>query len=439
MRILVGNQIDDAIRMRKDIRSWVQRTLWFAQDEDLIVLPTPPDEAFLRHVASLTGVDPASLTFQVPPAGRFGGRLMDPHSLTDAEFLRNVAKSLGEVTEVFALWPSADVARFAARLGLYDRMPGAAFFEQGAGEIVNSKANFRAFAAACGVPTAPGEVCRAALDAERAMERLLDGTGAVVVKQAHNGAGAGNQIVVRDETLLTSHAGGMFLHHLGPGADAVRHYWKQRWAWASTDGRFPVVVEEFTPGGRTVYAEFHAGETEVELMEVGTLVYVDRQLTREILPYRGIAEQARSRLVGLGRKLAEYYWSLGYRGYLSPDAVLTPDDRLIFTEVNSQVTGSTHLYRGIAHRVADVHRAPLRTVLQHRSSPEWAVTDLAGFLAGAKDAGCLYDPATRSGVIPSVPIIPGVTDKGFLFSTVYGAEDEQRAIYRMLDERFRRG
>ena len=85
----------------------------------------------------------------IAPPGEHGGVLLDPESLTSAEFMRTVRhelgdRGMGQVSEVFALWPSAAVSRFAAALGISERFGGAAFFAQGGGELVNNKASFRA-------------------------------------------------------------------------------------------------------------------------------------------------------------------------------------------------------------------------------------------------------------------------------------------------------
>ncbi|WP_399935005.1 hypothetical protein [Streptomyces kanamyceticus] len=135
-----------------------------------------------------------------------------------------------------------------------DRFPGAAFFGQGGGEIGNSKANFQALAAA-GAPILPGRVCRSLSEATEATGELLKGSpsGAVVVKQAHNGAGVGNQLLVRAPEMAVDRVGARHLHHLAPGVDGVAAYRAERWPCASGEGRWPVVIEEFAPGADAVH------------------------------------------------------------------------------------------------------------------------------------------------------------------------------------------
>lgn len=435
-RLLIGNHQDNPVWLSKEMRSWPQRVLWFAEPGDVLVLPCAPDGDFLEHVCSLVGVDPTSLRFHVVPPGRYGEKSMDPLSLTTESFVREVRKDAEDIHEVVPLWPSAAVARFADAIGVRDRLPGADFLAQDGVEIANSKACFRAFAAACGVPLAAGEVCREPEQLVAAINQLLPLSGGVMVKQANNAAGSGNEIVLRDPGLATGHAGGRFVHLLASGRGTVERYVDDRWDWASSEGRFPVVVEEFQPDRRTVYAEHSTTDEGVELGDVGTLRYVAGRLTYETVPYFDMPGDARERLIGWSRVLSEHYRNLGYRGVLGPDALLSSSGDIAFTEMNARFTGSTHLYRAIGHRVVDTTRTPRRTVTQVQAFADWNVRDLKDLLTGATELGLGYDPATRKGVVASMPVIPVVSDKRFLFSLVHETDAELDAMMDLLVKRF---
>jgi biotin carboxylase len=442
VRILIGNHIDPAIRDRGDLRAWTQRIVWFARDGDVVVLSDEPDRRFLAYATSYTGVDPASLRFLVPPAGRHDGRLLDPESLNSAEFLRVARAELGvagvdQVEEVFALWPSAHVSRFAAALGVEDRFPGADFFAQGGGELGNNKATFRALAAGADVPIPAGAVCRSPSEAVAATADLLSRTGGVVVKQAHNGAGVGNQLVLRNALLAAGHIGARHLHQLDEAPEAIETYWAQRWDWATAQGRFPVVVEEFTPHTASVYSEHYADNGGTRPTEMGTLHYVGRRLSYQIAPLRGVGENVREQLLNGGTRLAETYRAFGYRGHLSADAVVTEDGRVVFTEVNAQVSGSLHIYQVIAHQVVDVKAVPERSVVEYHVPPTWAVPDFDTFLAAVHELGCAYDWKTRTGVIVSMPAIPLEVNRAqFVFCIAYATDADRQAMFERLDARF---
>lgn len=440
MRILIGNHIDPAIRERGDLRAWTQRALWFARDGDLVILSDEPDPRFLAEVTSLTRVDPRTLTILVAPPGRCAGRLLDPAVLADDSLLSSVRTVVRAepVEEIFALWPSASVARFAAALRLADSFPGAGFFAQNGGELCNNKAVFRSLAAGAGVPITNGEVCHSPRDAADATLALLSYSGAVVVKQAHNGAGVGNELVLRDPTLTCDHVGARHLHHLaGPTPAAVEAYWSQRWDWASAEGRFPVVVEQFMPGAASVYSEYLVTDDDVDPTEMGSLHYVGRRLDHQIVPLHAVTEDVRTQLAAGSTALAEAYRQVGYRGHLSADAIVTAAGRVLFTEVNAQVTGSLHIYQSIAHEIVDVGREPRRRVVEHHTPPTWAVADADAFSAALDALDCQYDPTTRTGVIPSMPIMTTAgAPAQFVFCIAYGDETVRKDILDRLDQRF---
>ncbi|MBV9026637.1 MAG: hypothetical protein JO362_23210 [Streptomycetaceae bacterium] len=445
MRILVGTHIDPSIRERGDMRAWTQRLFWFARPGDLLIVCCEPDDAFVDHVLAHIGVKRTELTVLVAPPGTWGDKLLDPASLTAPGFVETVRAALGEggpdaVTEVFALWPSAAVARLADVLGVADRFPGAVFFAQGGAEIGNNKANFRALAAAAGVPILPGRVCRSRGEAIEATGALLQtsGSGAVVVKQAHNGAGVGNQLLVRDADIPTDHVGARHLHHLAPGEDGITAYWAERWAWASGDGRWPVVIEEFAPGADAVYSEHYAADDGTHPTEMGRLLYVGRRLSHQVVPLDHVTDQVRAMLLEGGTRLAEAYRAFGYRGHLSADALVLPDDTVVFTEVNAQVSGSLHIYQQVAHHIVDVTAHPRRQVVEYHVPPTWTVPDFAAFLTALEDLGLAYDPATRTGVIvsmPAIPLSPGAPAQ-FVFCIAYDPAQSYQDVFAQLNEHF---
>jgi hypothetical protein len=445
VRILIGNHIDPSIRERHDMRAWTQRLLWFARPGDLLILCCEPDAAFVDYALAHTGVKREELTVLTAPAGAWGDRLLDPASLTAPAFVDEVRAALGQagagaVSEVFALWPSAAVTRLAIALGVADRFQGAEFFGQGGGEIGNSKANFRALAAAAGVPILPGRVCRSLAESTEATGALLkdSASGAVVVKQAHNGAGVGNQLLVRDVEMAVDHVGARHLHHLAPGPGGIAAYWSERWPWASGEGRWPVVIEEFTPGADAVYSEHYASDTGTRATETGRLIYVGRRLSHQIVPLDGVTEPVREALLDGGTRLAEAYRTFGYRGHLSADALVLPDESVVFTEVNAQVSGSLHIYQSIAHGIVDVAAEPARQVVEYHVPPTWAVPSFAAFLTALDELGLAYDPATRTGVIvsmPAIPLAPGAPVQ-FVFCLAYDPTEGHAAVFDRLDARF---
>lgn len=438
MRILIGNDEDDSIVVNRDVRAWTHRILWFAQDGDLIILPCEPNRTFLGHVASLTGLDVSSLKFHVVPNDRPYLQIFDNLGLCEKTFLEAINRDLANVSEVVALWPSPQVSRFAERLGLSEHWSGAEFFAQHGAEVSNSKANFRAFAAGCGIPIPRGAVCHSIDEAVAASSYVLESAEALMVKMVHRGGGAGNQLIARDSTLAWDHAGARSMHSLQPSENALLDYWEAHWDWATAGGRFAVVVEEFVPEARSVYAEYFCNDSSTELGEMGELIYEGGALTKELVPLRNLPSDSIHQLAEHGQAIADYYRMLGYRGHVSADAVVAPDGIVAFVEVNARFTGSTHLYEVVAHKLIGTDRLPERTIMQCISPSTWSVPDIEQFLDVLNDLRLNFSTETGKGVIAVTPEIETVDGGRINYCVVYERADEGDEILTALNSRFGR-
>lgn len=343
--------------------------------------------------------------------------MFDHLELHNEQFLDALRQDLDDVTFIVALWPSPHIARLARTLGL--SWPGGPVFEQGGSEFFNNMANFKLFCAAADAPAAIGTVVRSAAEGSIAMTELLDQVPAVVVKKAHGGAGAGNHIITFDHEIDIAHSGGLYYTRLSKESSTIEEFWSERWAWASANSTYPVVVEEFHPGARSIYAEHYCGEEGVELSAVGELHFDARQLARETVP---VADEVmlKELVASDAFKLAEQIWSLGYRGPLSIDIVVTRDLRYFFTEINAQYTGSTHLYSEFLNYIA----RPDRRVTQMSTPPCWGFASTADFFATLDVVGRRYNPDTRTGVLPVTPTIGDGRSRPLVFAVIHEVESD---------------
>ncbi|MFD7259125.1 peptide ligase PGM1-related protein [Streptomyces sp. NPDC059874] len=432
MKLLIANDIDDTLFLRPDPRAWAQRVFWFAEEGDLVLVSDTPDPAFVQHVGRVKGADMSRVEVRVCPEGLHGRRRIDFLALFDRRFLDSIAPDVACVTEVFSLFPSPQLSEFASQLGIRDGLPGADFIAQGGGELANSKATFRALAAAGGVPIAAGSVCRSPLEATAATHWLLDAGHDVMVKMAHHGAGAGNEMVLRPGRRAPHDVGGRSVHELDGRQDAVSRYWTDRWDWASADGRYAVVVEQLLDASASYYAEYAVTDAGVRLGGVGHLSFIDRRLAFETFPARSLTESQHLELVSGAETLARAYHGIGYRGQLCADAVATGDGRIAFTEVNARTTTSTHLYETMAGLTPDE-----TTMLSQRLTPAtWKPVSTAGFLETVADAGLLFDRDRRRGVLMTMPVSRGSGKGGFLYVIVCADPEEEAAYQRELEGLF---
>ncbi|MGE3285069.1 MAG: hypothetical protein AB7J32_03065 [Pseudonocardia sp.] len=426
MRLLIANDIDETLFLRPDPRAWAERVFWFAREGDVVVVSDEPDPAFVRHVGSVTGVDTGRVRVHVCPPGAHGTRRLDPDALVTPGFVAAVAADLGEVEEVVTLFPSAEIDAFVTLLGVRDRVAGAEFLAQGGSELANSKATFRAVATTAGVPIAPGAVCRSPVEGARALRALRGAGHDAVVKMAHRGAGAGNELVLRPGGVAAPHVGGHHVRVLDD--DGIAAYWDERWAWASADGRYPVVVEALLDVDASHYAEFVVTDGGVTFSGDGSLAFADRLLVADVTPAGTLPAPQRRALVEGGRALAQAYRALGYRGHLAADAVLTREGTIAYTEVNARTTTSTHLFELRA-------RVPEATLWQRFTPQTWAPVRAEKFLQVVADAGIAFEPATGRGVLMTMPAAH-VPQGGFLYVIAGTRPGDEARFQRVLDDLF---
>lgn len=403
MRLLIGSDTDYELMPKEDVRSWTQRILWFAQDGDAVILLSQPDRTFLREVAQVTGVRIKSLKFFVMPVHPSGKFVFGGSQLVEPGFVKAVCKSFGNISKVISLWPSQHVAHFLERIGLTQLWPGCSFFAQGGGEMCNSKACFRAFAAQSGVPIARGGVCHSMREAIALTESLLESSTAVMVKMAFGGGGGGNQLLSRDRKVTAEFAGAAFQRFIADSRQ-VAEYWRDHWRWASVGHSQPVVIEAFIPHCESIYAEFECTEHGVGIPQVGVLKYAGGMLIGEIMPYNELPDRARDILVAHATTLAEYYQRLGYRGYLSADALVNAEQQIIFTEVNAQFTGSTHLYSVIGKVNEKQSPVSRHSVIQFEYPKP--VAGLSAFVEAVAGRGLGFNAKCGEGVFPAWPVVP---------------------------------
>ncbi|MFE2104808.1 peptide ligase PGM1-related protein [Kitasatospora sp. NPDC059463] len=406
--------------------------IWFARDHDVLVLPAIPEESFLTYVTGHTGVDRRTLTVVVPPtASSSASGMLTPEQLTDPRLAAEVLAALGgrPPAEVVPLWPDVSVAVLAERLGDPAALAGHAFIGQRGGAVVSSKAVFRAAAAGAGAPLSPGAVCADARAAEDAITALIEQGHSVMVKLEYGAGGAGNEVLspvagmrpvgARRTVQVTDRAG-------------VRAYLAAHWDWLTDGGAHLVVAERYFNDSRAYYAEFRIEDGGAVFGGIGELMHAPRYLN-EVTPPELDAE-LQAELIEGGRKVCAPLHAMGYRGWLSADAVITPDRQVLFTEWNGRITSSTHSYHVLGEVVVGPGYTKDRVLLTNVWPRGWATPSFDAMRAAVAGAGLAYDPATRTGVL----IVSGYdgTRQGATYCTVAPDLDEAWEVNQQLGELF---
>jgi hypothetical protein len=397
-RILIGNDFSEDVRTDRGWTGWwVQRLIWFAEDHDILVLPGRPDDDFVEYVTARTGTCAETLRFVSPPVGRGGAGTLSPDRLAAEQLLTELRTTIGgrTVVHLSALWPDTAVARLACRLGIEAAMPGAEFVRQAGGLLMNSKSMFRAMAGGAGVPMPKGAVCTSRENAEEVINDLLDDDEPVVIKHDFLSGGRGNEILGTGGPVRP--IGARRTVPIASPAD-VRSYLDENWAWLSSEGRGRPVVERYHPHSSAYFAEMMVGDHSAQVRGTGELLSAPYAVG-QVMPAQGLPAEAEKALVDGALRLGEAVRAIGYRGVLSADAIVTPEQDVLFTEYNGRVTGSTHIYGRIGERLVGSGYGKDRMILERVWPPEWFTPSFATAHRTITKAGLAYDPATRQGVV----------------------------------------
>ncbi|MGY1495101.1 preATP grasp domain-containing protein [Streptomyces sp. QTS52] len=399
VNLVVGNDFDEVLRTRPASGWWNQRVVWFAQDDDIVVLPTAPEESFLRYVTAMTGTRRSSLHIVVPPTDSGRSETLSGATLTDGRLLAEIRSALAgrPITGILPLWPGASVARLATALGVPAALPGHAFVEQGGGALLNSKTAFRAIAAGAGAGLPQGRVCADQGDAVEAVWELVGSGHVAILKKDYMSGGAGNEIVSAVPGLTPVGAKRVVV---AADHDAVRRYLKDRWNWLTDDDRHLFVVERYFPESVACFAEFLITDDVIAFGGHGEMLS-EPVTTKQIIPPAHVPPDLLEELTRQGRQLCEPLQRMGYRGRLSADAIVTPDGELLFTEYNGRITGSTHVYSVFGDGIVGSNYTKDRVLFEGFWPKGWSVPSFDAAIERLHDAGLAYDPDTRTGVIIS--------------------------------------
>lgn len=391
---MVGDLTEQTVEQRRFAGVSAQHVVWFAKDTDVIVLPRQPQDEYLRYVTGITGTDCRTLEILVPPAGELGDDLLTPDRLADERFREQVRIALTDrtVQNVSPIYPDISVADFAFAIGELDSLPGHRFISQDGGAIVNSKACFRAIAAGTATAIPAGVVVSRSQDAVTATEDILTTAGAAIIKQEYQAGGLGNVILSRLSNIQPIGAREVVRT---PNRRVVEEYIESNWESLTGKRRNRVVIEQYYPDATAVSVEYLVTDNGIELLGHSEAM-MEPLLEGILTPTLVLSPAEISELIAMGQRLCEPYHLMGYRGILTPDAFLTKQRQLFFSEMNGRISAATHLFLGIGRCLGESLRLGDRVLIEHSA---WQVPSFAAAVSRLQTEGLSFDPGTHTGVV----------------------------------------
>jgi hypothetical protein len=367
------------------------RMIWLAEPGDVVVLPTAPDPAFASYVWEMRGFTEQKPRIVVPPDGQQGSDLLYSDRLANDDLRTELLAACGQLTGVTAFFVDDDVAGLASVLGLSESISAFEFLTGGGSDLVNSKSFFRTVCLGNGVATPAGAAITQQEAAEGRIWSMLADGHSVIVKQDAHGGGYGNEVLTRKPELNALGAAATIQIEDRPQlAEHLARSW-QRYTYGGTRA---VVVEHYLLDCVPIYIELA-----IEAGGVRTVGYGEMRMKPVnnglIVPPPSSGLPAFNGFLASAQRLGFVYQAIGYRGRVSLDAIVTPDGRILFNELNGRVGGSTHIHH-IGERVIGGDYLHDRVLLARNRCAWDSVTATVRILA---ESGLRYDPATRSGIL----------------------------------------
>ncbi|MCZ4119898.1 hypothetical protein [Streptomyces sp. H39-S7] len=336
------------------------RTAWLLRDGDAMVTERPLTDGFAAYLGRTLGLDLDSITFLTHDKEASGSQFLDGASLLEPGLVKQLSDVVGPDWKVVPYIHDRTIATLGRRLGLDDRA-NPPFFAQGGSDIFNSKAFFRAWTSGLGAPVAAGQVTRNRAATAQAVAELLPVTGSVIVKQDFSASGYGNVLFTTDGDTPGIGVSGTHVVDDGVGVDELFALLSESFPAVDQVRDFPdglrpceAVVEVYYANSLTFYSEVDIPEPDAEptVLNWG-LMRMEPTWNGFVIPSPDLSGTAEAEMLSWSVEMAAYLQRTGYRGLLNCDSILTPDGRMLFSEVNARVGGCTHVHHAAARLLGD--------------------------------------------------------------------------------------
>ena len=337
---------------------------WFAEPGDIVVMPEPWSDEMKEYASSIKGFSVADeIDFISPNTERGGVGILSFDSLHDPDLIAKVRRSLNGYADDYSLTPyyyDRSITSFARAVGV--EIAEEEFRSSGGHELFNDKRVFRNLALSRGIPLARGEICSSDVQLALAFERLIEETGAVIVKRIVQANCLGNLIVSKTRDIACQGA---------PEMISVGKRWtlertaEEAWRRLANGSATHLVVEVYHPVSAVCYAEFEIksdvknpvflnwGEQRMEPLFAGF------DIPGTIPPYQA------AKFISGATDLVRLAQELGFVGLIDVDGIITESGEVLFSEINGRFGGVSHLHY-LAEKLVGVDYGDTKTVFYEK-------------------------------------------------------------------------
>ena len=189
---MVGDTSKNSMAVRQTAAFDAQRLIWFLEDEDVMILPSPISHAFLLYVNKTLGKNLTERNFIFASDDPKNPKILTSEVLLDPVMIANIA-ALCKDKENWSVLPYFHTSSMCILADLLNQLTTFSpnFVNQSGADLLNQKAAFRALFSKH-VPIANGAVCRSAIELYQLVHQYLLKSDKLIIKQNMNASGDGN-------------------------------------------------------------------------------------------------------------------------------------------------------------------------------------------------------------------------------------------------------
>jgi hypothetical protein len=348
---MVGDVSKNSIHVKQTAAVEARRLVWFVEDEDVIILPSPVSLSFINYVNKKLGRNLSEKNFIFASSDPKNPQILTSKVLLNKTMIAKLTSICCDKQNWY-IFPYFHTSTIRVLADLLKKTLTLApdFINQSGADLLNQKAIFRALFSKY-VPIANGAVCRSAVELYYLVHQYLLKTDKLIVKQNMNASGDGNILLaLNKEGVLAGIREVIFINHRD---DFTMEMANKLWIELSDGcGNNQLVIEEYVTNKNTVYAEY-------EIHEQGTFEIISYGIVR----MEGVADKrgkgmanwigfeipfkdrsnSTTEFLHYCEKLASCIAQLGFVGKINFDAIVCDDNRVLFTEINGRLGGCSHL------------------------------------------------------------------------------------------------
>lgn len=346
-QLIIPNSYDVHLTLDKNetqkykSRNW--RYIWLMNANDAIIVPDDPAKGFLDYFADLKKESHNKFQFILID------EVVSKEFLTTNSLIKKLKKIIidPESWTVNPFYYNRAIVFLTENLNLfvYDKLKK--LINENILHDMNSKVEFRKFAAICDIPIPKGYVCHSKQEFKSAITNLFSNTHQIIIKKYFSGGGQGNIGVGLKSTRFSGTAKNLFVN----SSTELEEIADQIWSQEINELNQTLIVEIFYPNCRAFTCEMFIPRDNnyPEILNYGELRHTQKSIVGIETPSDALKPYHICELLNYSLRLAQLLQTLGYSGYMSCDAIKTENNELLLTEINARMSGAMPAYALAEH------------------------------------------------------------------------------------------